>query len=234
MARDEPILVLFDVDGTLIQSGRAGVRGMTLAFQKLYGREQALDGVPFAGRTDHAIVSDVLRGMGVEPADEEIDRLRDAYLVELRTEIGRPVSLPSGILPGVEALLDALEAREDAAVGLLTGNFEGGAEIKLRHFGLWTEFAFGAFGDRHADRRDLVPVALARAKGAGVRVPAIERVVVIGDTPFDVECARAHGARSVAVATGPFERHVLNAALADLAVDSLADTRALIAWLDGI
>jgi phosphoglycolate phosphatase-like HAD superfamily hydrolase len=226
------MLVLFDIDGTLIQTGRAGVRGMNLAFRSLYGREQALDGVPFAGRTDHAIVSDVLRAIGVDPVDDEIDRLRDAYLVHLAMEIGRPVSSPSGILPGVEALLVALAARQSTGIGLLTGNFAGGARIKLAHFGLWSAFAFGAFGDRHGDRRELVPVALAQAKAAGLVVPSMDRVVVIGDTPLDVDCARAHGARSVAVATGTFGRSDLDAANADLVADSLSDTRAILEWIE--
>jgi len=224
-------LVLFDIDGTLIQSGRAGLRGMNAAFWRLHGREGALDAVPIAGRTDRAIVADVLRLLGVEPTDEHVHRLRDAYLEDLRFEIGRPVEAPSGVLPGVAGLLDSLEAMPDVGVGLLTGNFAGGAAIKLGHFGLWERFLFGAFGDEHPDRRALVPVALEAAARAGWRVTAPERVVVVGDTPLDVDCALAHGARALGVATGPFGRDELAAAGAHQVLPTLEDTRAVVAWL---
>jgi phosphoglycolate phosphatase-like HAD superfamily hydrolase len=228
---DRQTLVLFDIDGTLIQSGRAGLRGMTAAFRRLHGRDNALAGVPFAGRTDRAIVADVLVRLGVEPSDEHLTRLREAYLDDLRTEIGRPVEAPSGVLPGVLDLLAALDDLPHVAVGLLTGNFEGGAAIKLGHFGLWERFRFGAYGDDHTDRRALVPVALERAARAGVPVPPLERVTVVGDTPLDVDCARAHGARAFGVATGPFGRDELVAAGAHRVAPTLADTTAIVTWL---
>jgi phosphoglycolate phosphatase len=224
-------LILFDIDGTLIQSGRAGLRGMNAAFWRLHGRESALDGVPIAGRTDRAIVADVLRLLGVDPTDHHVHRLREAYLEDLRFEIGRPVDAPSGILPGVEALLAALDTRPEFGVGLLTGNFAGGAAIKLGHFGLWERFRFGAFGDAHADRRDLVPVALEAAAMTGLRVASADRVVVIGDTPLDVDCARAHGARALGVATGPFGREELVEAGAHYVAPTLSETDALVSWL---
>ncbi len=116
-------------------------------------------------------------------------------------------------------------------VGLLTGNFEPGARIKLGHFDLWRRFRFGAFGDDHLDRRALVPVAIARAREAGVPAVADGRVVVIGDTPLDVDCARAHGARAVAVATGPFNRAALEATGADVVVNTLVEAGDLASWL---
>lgn len=224
-------LVLFDIDGTLIQSGRAGVRGMNAAFRRLYGRDAALDGVPIAGRTDRAIVADVLQMIGIEPSDDEIGRLRDAYVGDLRVEIGRPVEAPRGVLPGVTELLSALERVPHVAVGLLTGNFAAGAAIKLGHFGLWERFTFGAYGDVHADRRALVPVALGEAARAGCVPASPNRVTVIGDTPLDVDCARAHGVRALGVATGPFSAGDLSAAGADLAVPTMADTGAIVRWL---
>jgi phosphoglycolate phosphatase-like HAD superfamily hydrolase len=213
-------LVLFDIDGTLIQTGRAGVRGMNAAFERLYGVARALDGTLIAGRTDRGIVADVLRRIGREAGDDAIAALREAYLADLATEIARPVAAPSGILPGVSALLDALEARDDVRLGLLTGNFQGGARIKLGHFDLWRRFAFGAFGDDHADRRPLVEIAVDRS---GVRVPC-GQVIVIGDTPLDVDCARAYGARAIGVATGPYPKAALEDAGAHLVVDTLAET----------
>src|SRR5579862_1193742 len=148
-------LVLFDIDGTLIQSGRAGVRGMNLAFERLHGRPRALEGVLVAGRTDRAIVAEVMRTLGFEPTAERIAELRDAYFEHLRTELHRVVPEPSGVLPGVVALIDQLERHPGIVVGLLTGNFHGGAVIKLGHFDLWHRFRFGAFGDDHFDRREL-------------------------------------------------------------------------------
>jgi phosphoglycolate phosphatase len=225
------VIVLFDVDGTLIKSGGAGLRGMNAAFERLYGVRNALDGVTLAGRTDRAIVGDVFRAIGIEPTPAEVGRLRAAYVEELRVEIKRPVDDPAGVLPGVEVLLDAVMTLPHLRVGLLTGNFEPGAVVKLEHFDLWRRFAFGAFGDDHVDRRALVPVALARAVRAGHATPPPSRVVIVGDTPLDVDCAKAHGARAVAVATGPYDRATLSAAGADLVVDSFTDVPHVTQWL---
>jgi phosphoglycolate phosphatase len=227
-------LVLFDIDGTLVQSGRAGVRGMNLAFGRLYGRDRALDAVPIAGRTDRAIVSDAMRGIGVDPTDTAIAALRDAYIDLLRVEIKRPVAdHPSGVLPGVAMLLDALEAETGVVSALLTGNFQSGAAVKLEHFNLWTRFRFGAFGDEHVDRRALVPIAVQRAREAGHAALPPDRILVIGDTPSDVDCAKAYGARAIAVATGPYDRATLEAAGADLVVDTLEDVSALLRYARG-
>jgi len=231
MRAPKPLLVLFDIDGTLILTGRAGVRGMNIAFERLYGATGALDRIGVAGRTDRAIVIDALRAIGREPTDAEIMRLRDAYCESLATEIVKPVSDPSGVLPGVMAVLDALATRAHIGVGLLTGNFERGAAIKLGHFDLHSRFAFGAFGDDHINRRDLVPVALTRARSAVRDVPPASRVVVIGDTPLDVDCAKAHGARAVGVATGPFSASDLSAAGADLALETLEDVKLFDDWI---
>lgn len=225
------MLVLFDIDGTLVVTGRAGIRGMNRAFEQLYGRREALDGVPIAGRTDRAIVVDVMQRIGVDPNDRAVDALRDAYIGQLRVEILRVVpGHPSMVLPGVTGLLDRLAATEGIATGLLTGNFAGGASVKLGHFSLWTRFRFGAFGDDHTDRRALVPVAVRQARNAGVADADARSVVIVGDTPLDVDCAKAHGARAIGVATGPFDRRSLEAAGADLTVDSL-ESPEVIKWL---
>ncbi len=226
-----PTLVLFDIDGTLVSTGGAGVRGMNAAFEALYGRGRALDGVPIAGRTDRAITSDAMRGLEVEPTDEAIIRLREAYLPHLRFELERPDDTSSRILPGVNALLDALEGEGAMVTALLTGNFEGGAAIKLGHFDLWGRFQFGAFGDRHTNRRDLLPIALRVAEEAGCGRVAAERVVIVGDTPHDVDCAKAHGARAIAVATGLSDCQALRDAGADFVVETLEDVDAVLAEL---
>jgi phosphoglycolate phosphatase-like HAD superfamily hydrolase len=226
-------LALFDIDGTLVQTLGAGIRGMNAAFADLYGVENALGRVPIAGRTDRVIVADVLRGAGIEPTANRIGEVRDAYLARLPAAMAEPAQGPFGVLPGVTAILGRLSATPDVAVGLLTGNFERGAKIKLDHFGLWREFAFGAFGDDHFDRRDLVPVALAHARGAGIDV-SDPIVVVIGDTPLDVDCAHANGALAVGVSTGPYGRDALAAAGADLTVDTLTELNETGEWLESL
>lgn len=218
-------LVLFDIDGTLISSGRAGLRGMNRSFERLFGVSGALDEVPLAGRTDRAIVAEALTRAG-QPSDEHtIARLRDAYFEDLRAALSEPLSAPGGVLPGVLALLDGL-AHEEVAVGLLTGNFATGAAIKLGHFGLWERFAFGAFGDHHADRRSLVQVAVDAAEEAGHGRFEPGRIVVIGDTPLDVDCAHAYGARAIAVATGPFSYEALAESAPALTVRALDELSA--------
>lgn len=216
-------LVLFDIDGTLVQTGRAGVRGMNRAFLDLFGAPDALDGVPVAGRTDRAIVSEALRKIGQPAETDTIIRVRDEYCRRLPEALADPASRPMGVLPGVHDLLAALEARTDVVTGLLTGNFVAGAALKLGHFDLWERFPFGAFGDDHVERRALVPVAVAEAAQRGHALFAPDRIVVIGDTPLDVDCAQAHGARAIAVATGMYAEDVLRATGADLTVATLAD-----------
>jgi phosphoglycolate phosphatase-like HAD superfamily hydrolase len=196
---------------------------MNRAFADLFGASDALAGVPVAGRTDRAIVSEALARIG-QPADaESIARVRDAYCRQLPEALADPASHPMGVLPGVLALLDVLEARQDVVTGLLTGNFVTGAALKLGHFNLWHRFPFGAFGDDHAERRALVPVAVAEAAERGHTALTADRVIVIGDTPLDVDCAQANGARAIAVATGLYAADVLLETGADLTVASLSD-----------
>jgi phosphoglycolate phosphatase-like HAD superfamily hydrolase len=214
-------LVLFDIDGTLVVTAHAGIRGMNAAFERLHGRAGALDGVPIAGRTDLAIFRDAFARLDLPWTPDSVRRVRETYFEQLVREIARPLPPEAGhfgVLPGVEATLSAMESDPRWVVALLTGNFARGAEIKLGHFDLWRRFAFGAFGDDHFDRRELMPVAIARAAEAGITP---ERVVVIGDTPLDVDCAKAHGACAVAVATGSYSTAELGAAGADLVVDRL-------------
>jgi phosphoglycolate phosphatase-like HAD superfamily hydrolase len=211
------VLVLFDIDGTLIRTAGAGVRGMNDAFERLHGRRGALQGVPVSGRTDRAILSEVFSRWNEELTDAVVAPLRDLYFEELARELQSATGPGFGVLPGVHEALDALEGDPAFAVGLLTGNFERGAAIKLAHFDLWRRFRFGAFGDEHTDRRALVPVAMARARALGIDA---SHVVVIGDTPLDVDCAHAHGARAVAVATGEYSLDDLAATGAEIVVDT--------------
>lgn len=212
------VLVLFDIDGTLIRTAGAGVRGLNDAFERLHGRRGALQGVPVSGRTDRAILSEVFSRWNEELTDAVVAPLRDCYFEALERELQAAAGPGFGVLPGVHEALDALERDPAFALGLLTGNFERGAAIKLAHFDLWRRFRFGAFGDEHTDRRALVPVAVERARAVGIDA---SHVVVIGDTPLDVDCAHAHGARAVAVATGEYSLDDLAATGADIVVDTL-------------
>lgn len=217
-------LVLFDIDGTLVLTGRAGVRALDRALFDVLGKHHALEGIPIAGRTDRAIVADALNAVGVGVTDELVLMIRDAYCAHLGEEVDRDSPHPKLILPGVVEALDALaplQARGDVAVGLLTGNFARGAEIKLGYFDLWRRFAFGAFGDHHVDRRDLMPLAIEAARAAGAGSFALTDAVIVGDTPADVDCAHAHGAKAIAVATGTYDEAALKKTGAEVVVGDL-------------
>lgn len=214
-------LLLFDIDGTLLLSGGAGGRAMTRAFHDVFGHDEAFSGVHMAGRTDRFLVSGALARAGLPDTDEQHRRFYDAYLPTLAEEIGRPPTGRYALLPGVLALLDQLRQRADAHLALLTGNHEVAARIKLAHFGLGSHFTWGVFGDESPVREDLGRLAMRRAAERGLPT---SRAVVIGDTPQDVDTARAMGARAVAVATGTYEVVTLRAAGADVVLEDLGDT----------
>jgi phosphoglycolate phosphatase-like HAD superfamily hydrolase len=234
-------LVLFDIDGTLVLTGGAGIRAMNRACEDLVGHARALADIPVAGRTDRIILTDVMTRAGCAGDDELLERLRDRYIEYLREEIRRPgrsfesLGARGGIkavMPGVRELLDTLGAREDVFVGLLTGNFEAGARIKLEHFDLWHYFTCGAYGDDSADRNELVPFALERARRCGVPDLAPSHILVVGDTPHDIACARAAGAVAVAVATGSFTADELGEHGADIVFDDLSARERFLELLD--
>lgn len=213
-------LILFDIDGTLLTCGPQirGIFGSALA--EVLGREVALDGYDFAGKTDRRIVFDLTCAGGSSAADAEavLPRLRERYFDNLERGLdGRRMR----VLPGALALLDRLAARADVVLGLLTGNFERSAYTKLGRVGLDRYFGFGAFGDDGLDRTELPPVALARAaERTGRRFGAADTLVV-GDTLLDVACAHAHGLPVLAVATGSTDAETLTAAGADWVVSDL-------------
>ena len=213
-------LILFDIDGTLVLTGGAGIRAMNRACEELVGHPHALEGIPVAGRTDRIILTDVVTKAGHTLDDGLLDRLRDAYIANLRIEIEKPGRVQSfeslgprggikAVMPGIRELLDILLARDDVFLGLLTGNFEAGARIKLEHFDLWKYFRCGAYGDDSADRNALVPFAVERARRCGLPDLDPVHILVVGDTPHDVACARAVGATAVGVATGGFSAQQL-------------------------
>jgi phosphoglycolate phosphatase len=225
-------LLLFDVDGTLILTGGAGMRGMDRAFQEIYGVSGAFRGVHLAGRTDPGILADAMAQAGVSPGDGAAARFQQVYFRMLQDEVNRPAAEGSddptvwrrfkGVYPGVRETLDALVARDDVFLALLTGNFTRAAEIKLAYFDLWRYFRCGAFGEDGAERWHLVQVAIDRARALGSPEFARSDVLVIGDTPLDVEAARLAGVRSLAVATGGFGIETLEQSGADKVVDRMS------------
>jgi phosphoglycolate phosphatase len=224
-------LVLFDIDGTLVLTGGAGLRAMNRALEEAFGHPGGLDGIPVAGRTDWAILSDAVRRVGRALDGALLDDLRDRYVANLAEEIEAPGQGRKGVMPGIREILDHLEHRDDLLVGLLTGNFEEGARVKLAHFDLWRYFRCGAFGGDAADRNALVPFAVERARSCGLPDIADADVIVVGDTPHDVTCAQAAGATAVAVATGSSSVEELRAAGADHVFADLGDVDAFVRLL---
>jgi len=200
---------------------------MTRAFEEIFSIADAFRNIPMAGRTDAWILSDAATAHGIPHDSEDLARFPDVYLRHLATEI-LDRGPRYGIMPGVRALLDALEDRDDAYLALLTGNYETGARLKLEHFDLWRYFRCGAFGDGAADRNGLVPKALTRVAMCGGPAFTASDAVVIGDTPLDVACARFGGARSIAVATGNHSVDELREAGADVVFEDFSETEAVL------
>jgi len=224
-------LILFDIDGTLVLPGRAGMRAMNRACAETVGHPSALNGVAVAGRTDWIILHDVMANHGLSLDTPLLEKLRRLYVTHLAEEIVLPGDGVKDVMPGIRELLAELHRRSDVALGLLTGNFEDGARIKLEYFDLWKYFPVGAFGGDSADRNDLVPVAVRRARDRGIADVPPSRVLVIGDTPHDVACARAAGAVAVAVATGGYDVDQLRETGADYVFKDLSDTGAFLRLL---
>jgi phosphoglycolate phosphatase-like HAD superfamily hydrolase len=213
------IACLFDIDGTLLASGGAGKAALESAFTEVFGITLRFQ-VPYSGRTDRAIARDLLGLHGVEPSHENWQKLLVGYLARLPDCLNRN---QGRVLPGILAMLQTLQKRSDVAIGPLTGNVRAGARVKLGHYGLFEHFAFGGFGDLHFDRDDVAREALA-ATHAHVGPHAVaECIWVIGDTPLDVKCARAIGAKVAAVATGSHSFDELVASSPDVLVNDFSD-----------
>lgn len=218
-------LILFDIDGTLLTSGGAGERALRRGFRERFGIDDDLARIEMAGRTDSGIARRMLATHGLEETPENLTAFFDGYLHFLAHEL--PVS-QGRLLPGIVALLEQLKAREDIVLALLTGNLERGAELKLTHYGVWHYFEFGAYADDHHDRDQLGHFARLRAEEKhGCAFPP-ERIFVLGDTPHDVACARALGAKAIAIATGKFTRAELGALAPDFLLDDLGDVPAVL------
>jgi phosphoglycolate phosphatase len=218
------MLVLFDIDGTLVHAGGAGRAALESAMVEIYGTAGPIDKLPFDGLTDPQIACTLLSAAGFdeELIDKRLDALWVAYLNYLGSElVARRADMEA--YPGVLSLLAALN-EIGVTVGLVTGNISGGAHGKLEACGLGGRFLFGAFGSDAADRNDLPPIAIERAfTETGIHF-ASEETWIVGDTPQDITCAKASGLRVLAVATGRFSVAELKEAGADWAVPSLDRT----------
>lgn len=212
------MLYLFDIDGTLVDTGGAGMAALNEATRQIFGDS----GPPLdlAGATDLGIVLGIHEHFAVEATRERIASYLALYQERLDWNLAHG-GFPGRVLTGVTAILEELSQRSGATLGLLTGNIAGGAASKVRHFGLASYFSFGAYGCDHADRNRLGPIAMERAAAQAGRRFSAEETWVIGDTPKDIACAKAMGARCLAVATGRFTTGELKAHGADEVVETL-------------
>jgi phosphoglycolate phosphatase-like HAD superfamily hydrolase len=196
---------------------------MTAAFRDVFAVDDAFRGIPMPGRTDAWILADAATAHGIPVDSAALARFQQVYLRHLAIELEKP-GPRKGVMPGVRELLDALTARDDVYLALLTGNYEAAAQLKLEYFDLWRYFACGAFGDDAPDRNGLLPKALKQIATCGGPAASPQHTIVIGDTPLDVACAAAGGARSIAVATGGHRVEELRASGADFVFEDLSDT----------
>jgi phosphoglycolate phosphatase-like HAD superfamily hydrolase len=223
-------LFLFDIDGTLVTVRGAGRTAFARALEQTYGTAGTIERFDFRGRTDLSIVHELMieAGLDVERIRARVDDCFQAYTRELTRIIGDGSRVQ--VLPGVAEVVRRLGARPDAVVGLLTGNIEAGARIKLEPTGLWPLFRVAAYGGDDADRRRLPAIARARARALGHEF-TFDRITIIGDTPLDVECARGCGAVAVAVATGQHPADELATCRPDLLFRDFADVDRVVARL---
>ena len=224
------MLILFDIDGTILLTGGEGIKAFEDAGKELYGGHFTLDGVDFSGRLDALIWNDLLQRNKVPEHLHHEQTFRDAYGRHLHARL-RPPHI-TRLLPGVRDLVERLHADAAVTLGLLTGNYPETGRLKVQSAGLDPElFPVAAWGCEGKIRRDLPPVAIQRYQHHTGRRVAAGEVIIIGDTPHDVDCARHSGCRSIAVATGAFKVDQLRASGADLAVENLADTARLMRWI---
>ena len=217
-------LILFDIDGTLLSAGRAARESILAALRAVLGWDGTADGNDFSGKTDPQILRELVEeSVGADRFQAELARVLDRYVEELRSRLRPEAVVPK---PGVPELLERLAREPNVVLGLLTGNIERGARLKLNPPGFNRYFPFGAFGDDSADRYCLPAVAVARARERTGRDFAGESVVIIGDSVHDVGCGRPLGARTVAVATGPTSAERLAAERPNALFQDFSDVRA--------
>ena len=218
-------LLLFDIDGTLINSGGAGMYALKDALTERHGIKDDLKDIEIAGMTDSGIVISILKKHKIPTSNENITAFLDSYVHFLSGELPRR---KGKLLPGVLELLEKLKSRKHIVLGLLTGNLSRGAQLKLSQYGVWHFFEFGAFADDHHDRNELGEFARARAKEKHGREFSADEIDIIGDTPRDIACGKAIGARTIAVSTGTWSRGELAKHDPDFLIDDFSDVDRLI------
>jgi phosphoglycolate phosphatase len=216
----EKRLLLFDIDGTLIHSAGAGVESLKLTLAERFGITDDLHDIEIAGMTDSGIVFAILQKHKIPATNENIAAFLDTYVHFLSLELPRRTGR---LLPGVLQLLEKLKSRPHLVLALLTGNISRGAKLKLEHYGVWHFFEFGAFADDHRDRNELGQFARVRAQEKHGHEFDASQIDVIGDTPRDIACGKAFGARTIAIATGSWPREKLSAHKPDFLFDDLSN-----------
>ena len=222
-------LVLFDIDGTLLTSGGAGEKALRLALADRFGLESGLNGIEIAGRTDSGIARQIFARENIEASPENLTAFFDRYLHHLAQQLPQN---QGRLLPGILELLGKLAQRPQVALGLLTGNLEAGAKLKLTHYGVWDYFEFGAYADDHHDRNQLGKFARVRAEERHGCTFEPEQIFILGDTAHDVACARAIGAKAVAIATGGNTHQELEQSQPDFLFSDLSDTDEVLRQLE--
>ncbi len=225
-----PTVLLFDIDGTLVTTGGVGRRAVDRAFARCHGRADACALIRFDGMTDRSIARLGLQAIGVDATEPGIDALLEAYLEELQAELLIAEAASYRVHVGVREALSAA-AKRGMALGLGTGNVKQGARLKLEHVDLYHHFQFGGFGCDHELRVELIRKGAERGAASLGQPLSACRVVVIGDTPKDIDAARGIGAESIGVGTGAFSAAQLRAHGASWAFDNLAAPEALAALL---
>lgn len=199
-------LLLWDIDSTLIDSGGAGERSLICALENTFGVSDPLRWLDYSGRTDFWIARTILEHHFGKTSQVMMQQYLDAYLQALDERMDNP---HAHVIPGIRDTVARAATTPGVVQGLLTGNLKRGAEIKLRHLGLWDFFSFGAFADDAEDRNELGPIAQHRAESHTGAAFLPGDIVVIGDTPRDIACGKAIGSQTVAVATGRFSAEIL-------------------------
>lgn len=222
---NDVIVVLFDIDGTLLDMRGAGRKSFVRSLKTVFGWDDDIRYINFAGNTDLNVLLQVAEHHGVTLTRDDRRRFFAQMPLELE-QTAKEVQLV--IYPGVRELLEALSARDDVILGLVTGNVAAAARIKLKQFDLHDHFVLGAFGDDHPDRGEIARLALDRVQEKMPAGAKMKACFLIGDTPLDIAAAKSIGATSIAVATGKFGADALRAAGADHVLTDLADTSAVL------
>jgi phosphoglycolate phosphatase-like HAD superfamily hydrolase len=223
--------ILFDIDGTIMDSGGAGMRAMDTAFMELFSVRNAFQTISMAGKTDMQILRE---GFELHAIDHYNGVIPEFYRLYVRYLKENMKSAGGYVKPGVREALRKLQAQKEFILGLLTGNIEDGARIKLDFFGLNDYFNIGAFGNDDEDRDRLLPVAVDKLFKRNSLHVSFRDCIVIGDTPRDISCSKPYGAFSVAVATGPYSAATLSEAGADAVLNDLSDTEVFMSILKAV